>query len=65
MARLEDLNLTDDPVGGDIDYANLPPQDPNYDHMREAFEDVACPNAPGVIGEPGASLDVRPSRLVH
>jgi hypothetical protein len=65
MARLEDLNLTNDSVGEDIDYANLPPQDPNYDHMNEAFDDPGCPNAPGVIGDVGASLPVAASRLIH
>jgi hypothetical protein len=65
MARLEDLNLTSDSVGDDIDYANLPPQDPHYDHMNEAFDDPNCLHVPGAIGEVGASLPVSPSRLIH
>jgi hypothetical protein len=65
MARLEDLNLTNEPIGDDVDYADLPPQDANYDHMNEAFDDPSCPNAPGVMGEVGASLAVSASRLIH
>ena len=62
MARLEDLNLTDEPVGDDIDYADLPPQDANYDHMWEALDDPGSLNAPGVVGKPGKSLSVPSSR---
>jgi hypothetical protein len=65
MARLEDLDLANEPIGGDVDYDNLPPQDPNLDHMYEAFDDPACPNAPGMIGDVGKSLPVSPSRRVH
>lgn len=65
MARIEDLQLSDDPIGDDIDYANLPPQDPNLDHLWEAFDDPGCPNAPGLVGEIGASLPVAGSRRVH
>ena len=65
MARVEDLNLTHDPAGDDLDYSNIPPQDPNYDHMHEAFDDAACRNAPGVTGDYGASLPVSSNRSVH
>ena len=65
MARIEDLNVTDDPIGGDVDYENLPPQDSDLDDMYEAFDDPRCRNAPGLIGDVGASLPVSGSLRVH
>ncbi|PYR56707.1 MAG: hypothetical protein DMF85_15695 [Acidobacteria bacterium] len=44
----------------------LPPQDPNYDHMYEAFDDNAgCSSGPGLTGDYGASLPVESSDLIH
>jgi len=43
----------------------LPLQDPNFDHMYEAFNDAGCASGPGVAGDYGASLDVSPSRMTH
>lgn len=66
MARLEDLNLTNDPIdGGGGNYDELPPQDKNFDHMEEAFNDPACSNAPGMTGDIGKSLPVLPSPRVQ
>jgi len=65
MTRLEDLKLTDEPIGNDVDYDKMPRSDPHYDRMHEGFDDPACPNPPGVAGDYGAGLDVAPSTRVH
>ncbi len=64
--RIEDLNLSDDPLpNADGSFTDLPPQDPNVDQMHDGMRPDSTPTGCGLSGEPGASLRVKPSRLIH
>jgi hypothetical protein len=64
--RLEDLNLSDDPLpGAGESLDDLPSQDHHFDEMRDGMCDDSPWTGPGLTGDPGASLRVKPSRLIH